>query len=206
MSYTHLSPRERTGLFYMYHVGYSLREIGRRVQRSHSTVSRELPRNGRPFGQCYCDRFAQREANIRKQQPRHRHAYHNQALRDYVNAKLKLGWSPEIIANRLPREGRVGQTWRVSHETIYQWLYREAGNGGQLYRFLVRAHRKRRRQVKYGCGRGVIANRLDISQRPVGANNRSRYGHWEGDTMVGHKHQGRIVTHVERKSRYLLAR
>ena len=95
---------------------------------------------------------------------------------------------------------------RVNHETMYLWLYREAGEGGQMYRYLVRAHRKRRRQNKYGCGRGVIANRLDISQRPVGANNRSRYGHWEGDTMVGHKHQGRIVTHVERKSRYLLAR
>ncbi len=106
MSYTHLSPRERTGLLYMYHVVYSLREIGRHVQRSHNTVSRELPRNGHPFGQCYGDRFAQVEANKRKQQPRHRHAYHNQALRDYVNAKLTLGWSPEIIANRLPREGR----------------------------------------------------------------------------------------------------
>ncbi len=135
MAYTHLSPRERTGLFYMYQVGYSLREIGRRFHRSHSTVSRELKRNGRPFGQCYCDRFAQREANARKNQPRHQHVYRNQVLRAYVNEKLRLGWSPEIIAKRLPRESGLGQPWRVSHETIYLWLYREAGGGGQLYRY-----------------------------------------------------------------------
>lgn len=206
MAYTHLSPRERTGLFYLAQAGYSLREIARRFHRSHTTLSRELKRNGRPSGQCYCDRFAQRQANHRKQQPRHQHAYHNHALRDYVTEKLQLGWSPEIIANRLPRESPLSQKLRVSHETIYQWLYREAGDGGQLYRCLVRAHRKRRRQHKYGAGRGVLANRCPISQRPAGATNRSRYGHWEGDTMVGYQHQGRIVTHVERKSRYLLAR
>ncbi len=55
---------------------------------------------------------------------------------------------------------------------------------------------------------GVASLRIVLisPKRPVGANNCSRYGHWEGDTMVGHKHQGRIVTHVERKSRYGLAR
>ena len=135
MAYTHLSPRERMGLFYLAQAGYSLREMARRLHRSHSTLLREIKRNGRPFGQCYCDRFAQFKANERKKQPRHQHAYHHQALRGYVNEKLTLGWSPEIIANRLPREGGLGQKVRVSHETIYQWLYREAGDGGQMYRY-----------------------------------------------------------------------
>lgn len=206
MTYTHLSPYERLKVFYLVQAGYSLREIARRLTRSHSTVSRELRRNGRPLGACYCDRFAQRQAQHRQRQPRHRRAYHQPVLREYVHAKLRLGWSPEIIAHRLLREPRPGPALPVSPETIYQWVYRDARDGGQLYRYLVRSHRKRQRQHKYGACRGTLANRQPIAQRPAGATNRSRYGHWEGDTMVGHRHQGRIMTHVERKSRYLVAR
>ena len=90
MAYPHLSPREHMVLFYLAQAGYSLREIARRLHRAHSTLSRELKRNGRPLGQCYCDRFVQRQATTRKQQPRHQRAYHNHFLREYVHEKLHL--------------------------------------------------------------------------------------------------------------------
>jgi IS30 family transposase len=63
MSYTHLSARERMGLFYMHQYGYSIREIARRLDRSHTTLSRELKRNARPLEQGYCDHFAHHLAN-----------------------------------------------------------------------------------------------------------------------------------------------
>lgn len=207
MSYTHLSARERMGLFYMHQYGYSIREIARRLDRSHTTLSRELKRNARPLvKQGYCDHVAQHLADQRKRQPRHQKRCMNSELRSYVHCKLNLGWSPEIIANRIKRDYPRQSVFRVSHEAIYQWVYRDAVNNGLLYKRLVRTHKKRKKQGQYGQCRGLIPNRIDISERPEAIERRQRYGHWEGDTMVGGKRQGRIVTHVERKARYTLAR
>lgn len=207
MSYTHLSARERMGLFYMHQSGYSLRAIGRRLGRSHTTLSRELERNARPLkDSCYCDWYAQRKATERRQLPRYQKCYQHESLRVYVNDKLALGWSPDIIANRIKQDFARQHSLRVSPETIYQWIYRDAAQGGALYKLLVRSHKKRKKQFKYGQCRGLIPNRVDISERPEAIDRRQRYGHWEGDTMVGGKQQGRIVTHVERKARYTLAR
>ena len=86
-----------------------------------------------------------------------------------------------------------------------QWVFRDADSGGMLYTHLVRRHKKRRKQRRYGALRGHIPGRVDISQRPLVVDKRARYGDWEGDTMIGCQHQGRLVTHVERKSRLLLA-
>lgn len=205
MTYAHLNARERVSLFYLHQSGFSLREIGRRLNRSHTTISRELERNDRISG-CYCDRAAQASAETRKAVPRHHRRQTNTQLFAYVTDKLELGWSPEIISNRLAKDYpyRV-KKMRVSPETIYQWIFKEAEQGGTLYTHLVRSHKKRRKQRRYGSLRGHIVNRTDISERPKIVDKRRRYGDWEGDTMVGHKHQGRLVTHVERKSRYLLA-
>ena len=205
MSYTHLNARERMSLFYLKQMGLSLREIGRRLNRSHTSISRELKRNNRVSG-CYCDRAAQSFADKRKSLPRHQRCYSNSRLRQYVIDNLKLGWSPEIISHRLPRDYpyRI-KTMRISPEAIYQWIFNDAEQGGMLYTYLVRSHKKRRKQRRYGSLRGHIPDRVDIDERPAVVDTRSRYGDWEGDTMVGHRHQGRFVTHVERKSRYLVA-
>lgn len=205
MPYHHLSAHERMSLFYMHQAGYSLRHIGRRLGRCHSSLSRELRRNAHPLGQCYCDRYAQRQALMRKQQPRHQKRYCQEKLHAYVMTKLRLGWSPQIIAQRIKQDYPRHQNHRISHEAIYQWIYQDAAQGGSLYSRLVRAHKKRRKQRRYAYYHGLIPNRIDISQRPKAINTRRRYGHWEGDTMVGSQHKGRIVTHVERKSRYLIA-
>ena len=93
---------------------------------------------------------------------------------------------------------------RVSHETIYRWIYLEATLDGDLYLNLRRRHKKRRRQKRYGKGRR-FADRKCITQRPEIVEGRQRYGDWEGDTIEGKKSSGYIATMVERKSRYLLA-
>jgi len=80
MSYDHLNQRERMCLFYLLQSGLSLREIGRRLNRSHTTLSREVKRNKRIFG-CYCDRAAQSFAEKRKTIPRHKCRHSNEQLR-----------------------------------------------------------------------------------------------------------------------------
>ena len=94
---------------------------------------------------------------------------------------------------------------RVSHETIYRWIYLDAIEGGTLYHHLRRRRKRRRRQKRYGSGRRFIPGRVSISERPVMVETRERFGDWEGDTVEGKKSTGYFATHVERKSRYLIA-
>jgi IS30 family transposase len=127
-------------------------------------------------------------------------------LVEYVENKLRLDWPPEAISARLkldyPNDGRM----RVSHETIYRWVYLVAMEGGNLHQHLRRRHKKRRRQTRYGSGRRFIPGRVPISQRPPIVDTRERFGDWEGDTLEGRKGCGHLATHVERKSRFLVAK
>ena len=122
----------------------------------------------------------------------------------YVEARLNRQWSPEEISHRLRIEYPTDVSMRVSHETIYRWVYLDAGVEGGLYKNLRRRHKKRRRQKRYGTGRR-FADRKCITQRPRVVETRERYGDWEGDTIEGKRSSGYIATMVERKSRFLLA-
>jgi IS30 family transposase len=92
----------------------------------------------------------------------------------------------------------------VSAETIYQWIFKDAREGGDLYLFLIRCHKKRRRQRRSSLRR-LFENRVSINQRPLIVEQRRRFGDWESDTMEGGKSKGALATHAERKSRYLIA-
>lgn len=111
-----------------------------------------------------------------------------------------MDWSPEQISHTLKK---VGQ--RVSHETIYQWVIEDRRNGGDLYTHLRRRQRKYNRRHGKDTGRGILTDRVPIEQRSTKANNRTEYGYWEADTVLGKKTKGAVlVTLVERKSRFLL--
>lgn len=94
---------------------------------------------------------------------------------------------------------------RISPETIYRWVGLDSQQGGDLFRHLRRRHKHRRRQKRYGAGRRFIPGRVGSEQRPAIVKERSRFGDWEGDLVVGSLNSGAIATHVERKSRYLKA-
>ena len=50
------------------------------------------------------------------------------------------------------------------------------------------------------AGRGLIPNRIDISERPAIVARKTRLGDWEGDTVVSAGHKGGLLTLVERKT------
>jgi len=206
MSYAQLTAEERYVIYHLKLFKLSLREIARRLNRHHTTISREIQRNGaaRPEW-VYWHQDAHRRALQRRQQPRHQRKHGCIALRSQVEKRLRQEWSPEAIAGRLRRDHPENQEMHVSTETIYRWIYRDASQGGSLFICLRKQYKKRRRQCRYGTGRGLIVGRISIHERPDCVTARQRYGDWEGDTVEGGKGSGYIATHVERKSRYLIA-
>jgi IS30 family transposase len=203
MSYQHFTAKERHTLMHLLYCKLSYREIGCRLGRHHTSISREVTRNQRIVGN-YWDEPAQRWARQRRQQARHTRKQSNKPLKAYVLKKLREDWSPETIAGRLELDFPRQRLMRMSPEGIYQWIYSDALSGGNLYLHLLRHHKKRRKHCRYGT-RGLIPDRVSIHDRPLGVEGRRRFGHWESDTVEGAKGSGGIATHVERKSRLLVA-
>jgi IS30 family transposase len=206
MPYNHLSENERYVISHLAVAEYSIREIARRINRHHTTVSRELKRNG-PEYDCtiYWYDWTHLKALKRRHKARHTRRRSNQRLVKYVERKTIEDWSPEIIAQKLQIDFPDDDEMRVSHETIYRWIYLDANNGGTHYTHLRRRRKKRRKQKRYGSGRRFIPGRVSITERPAIVNTRNRFGDWEGDTVEGKKGTGCLATHVERRSRYLIA-
>lgn len=206
MSYNHLTEKDRYVISHLSAAKYSVREIARRINRHHTTVSRELKRNG-PEYDCtiYWYNWSHPKALKRRHKARHKRRRLNSRLVKYVERKLIEDWSPEIIAEKLLIDFPDDDEMRISHETIYRWIYLDAQEGGTHYTHLRRRRKRRRRQKRYGSGRRFIPGRISIVERPAIVNTRERFGDWEGDTVEGKKGTGGVATHVERRSRYLIA-
>jgi IS30 family transposase len=205
MSYVHLKAEERYVIHHLKLYGLSLREIGRRLNRSASTVSRELKRNTGQYQEVYWYEDAQDWAEQRRHQTRLSAKKSDNKLYGYMLSGLKSGWSPQLISGRIKKEYRRHRNMRISTETLYRWVYRDAVNGGELYKLLPRHHKKRKRHSGRFKHIGRIKDRVGIENRPSVVDSRSRYGDWESDTLEGAKGKGGLATHVERKSRYLVA-
>jgi IS30 family transposase len=174
-------------------------QIARRLGRSPSTMGREIKRNSGQRG--YRPKQAQEKAGQRARRPGPR-AW-TQAMMSEVQEKMQTRqWTPEIISERARKEGRHF----VCKESIYQWIYRQAREGGRLWEHLPRARRKRRRRCprREGRGRGRIPFRRDIDERPKEVHKRKQAGHWEGDLVNGAPGSGHVVSMVERRTRYTL--
>jgi len=116
-----------------------------------------------------------------------------------VEMLTRQEFSPEQICGRLAIEDQ--QT--VSHESIYQYIYADKAQGGDLHSFL-RCQKERKKRYGSHSRRGKIPNRISIDERPDVVDERSRIGDWEGDTIIGKGHSGAIVSLVDRFSRYTL--
>ena len=91
----------------------------------------------------------------------------------------------------------------LSHESIYQYIWRDKAEGGLLYKHLRRACKSKKVYGKRDL-RGHIKNRVSIDERPPEVDEKKEFGHWEIDLMVGSHHKGFLVTAVERKTKHTL--
>jgi transposase, IS30 family len=203
----YLTLLERQRIATLRRQGLSLREIGRRLGRAPSTVSRELRRNSASHDVGgYDGDLAHSRARQRIERPRGGRFATEPGLREAVQTKLKREWSPEQIAAWLRTEFPDRPRWHVCHETIYQAVYNGAkcGLSRQLTTKLRtgRPLRKRRRRAHERTPR-FIAPALLIDHRPAVVDERGRVGDWEGDLITGRAGLSAIGTLVCRRSRYI---
>jgi len=199
VSYTRVTQEERRLVYEWKQEGKGVRKIAELLKRAASTVSREVFRN--TGGRGYRPKQAQELAEARALRPGPR-GFTDEVRLD-AEEKLRKGWTPEAICGRARFEGRE----HVCKETIYKHVYADAKAGGDLWKNLPRAKRKRKRRCprQDGRRRGVIPGRRGIETRPPEVELRITVGHWEGDLVVGAYATGYLVTVVERVTRYTLA-
>jgi len=204
MSYSHLTRDERAMIAALLSQSHSLRSIARILGRHHSTIVREVRRFGMNRS-CYEYQHAQWHAESCRMKARHHYRSDYLPLIDQVVCWLEEDWSPEQISMRLYQDYPRDQRMRLSIESLYQWIYRWAEQGRQFYRHLRRQRQQRVRHTDRRYHPFYGLDKRHISERPKSAKVRSRYGHWEGDLVLGERGTGGILTCVDRKSRYLIA-
>jgi len=184
--------------------GDSFRAIGKLLNRDHSVVSREVERKG--GRSAYRAIPAQQRADEQRARPTPRLLEKNTAVHDVVNAGLKQDWSPQQISKRWREDYPDDDTLRVSAETVYESLYRQAR--GELRTQLKIALRQGRtcrvNRSRPAVARGKIRDMINISERPVEAEDRAVPGFWEGDLIIGKGGKSQIATLVERASRFTM--
>lgn len=190
-SFSQLTIAQRYQISGFVALGLSLREMARRLHIAASTVSRELRRNKNPQGD-YVLALAQTLSDQRRRAAPKATKVTDARLKAIAHC-LKEGWSPEQISGYL----RLKHAISVSHEWVCQQILKDKAQGGQLYRLLPQGNKKYRKRFGSHDTRGCIPGRVDISERPAIVDARSRFGDWEGDTIVGSGHSA-IATFVER--------
>ena len=201
MKFTNISATERLEISILWSKGYSCRSIAKSLKRSPNTISLELRKN-KTKGK-YDPKKAQMKSRLRKRMRRLQwmKIEENKELKKYVIEGLKKKWNPDEISGRMKLEKKHVV---VSKNSIYRWLY---SSRGQKYCPLLYSKRYHRRKRAGSKKRTLIPNRVDISRRFRGAENRTRYGHWEKDAVVSRSGvSASLAVAEERKSRLLDAR
>lgn len=195
MSYSQLTQEQRYVICVLNRRGETQSDIADEIGVHKATISRELKRNRGQRGYRYqqAHRFARRR--------RRGKAKRRITDDDWAEVKrlLKHQWSPEQISGRLDRE----DTGSISHQWIYQYVWDDKDQGGDLFKNLRCRSRYRK---KYGSKdrRGRLRNRTSIEDRPDEVDQKTRIGDWEADTVIGKRSRGALLSMVERQTKFLV--
>jgi len=196
MKYNQLTLIKRYQILTLLKERYSQKDIALKISVHPSTISREL----KPFkGKEYNPEEAHIQVKLKHIKKPKRKALTKQKEK-YIRAKIKEDWSPEQIAGRMKKD----TDYSVSHETIYQFIYKNKSNGGILYKHLRHRNKKYHNRLNKTQKRSKIPNRVSIDKRSKVVDKKARLGDWEIDTIIGKDHKGAILTIVDKKSKFLL--
>jgi transposase, IS30 family len=205
-NYQHFTKEQRIELWSLHKQEFSLRYIAKELDKSTSSISRELQRNKDPTTGDY-------HYSLAHQQARNRRCKANKLrikiqlgsnLEEYILKKLELNWSPEQIAGRLRLDQEKLKLPTPTCQTIYDHIYLHRKD----YRHYLRCKKgkyRRKRGTRLREQEREELKKKRIDTRPEIINQRERLGDWEGDTIIGAEKTIHILTHVDRTSGYLLA-
>jgi len=200
-----LAAKERDQIAIFLAKGFSKRKIAKKLGRSVSTISDETKRNSNMGS--YEAVHAHRACKQRKKYALRRIVIplKNQKVYQYVIAKIRNGWSPEQISGRMKSDYPNDLKMRISYETIYKFIYSAKGKELNLFEYLPRKRKRRKKKSGRSPHRSRIPDRVSIHDRPKEIDKREEFGHWEGDSVIGKGRDHGLHTEVERVSRYLEA-
>lgn len=200
MSHKQLSSKERIVLEKLFSSRIRQKEIAAILGRHKSTISKELARNKDKNGN-YSLKTAKKKLKNRRTEAnqKFKKMTTKSSLKQYVIRKLKKYWSPQQTAAKLTLKGQ-----KICHETIYQFVYNERPDLMKYLRAKKGKYRRRHGTVNREKYREEASKRR-VDARPKIVEKRTRIGDWEGDTIRGGDKKSAVLTHVDRKSGYLIA-
>ena len=199
MSYRQITSDERYMISTLRLQGFNQSQTADILGRHRSSISRELRRNATAADGCYRPFTAAERTRGRRSRSRRMTRFTAEQWH-HVHHGLRQQWSPEQIAGRLRR----AETWTISHETIYAHIWYDKARGGQLFRDLRCASKRRRKRHGTYDSRGRLAGKRLITERPAAIDRRAELGHWEVDTVVGVGAPDCVATLVERKTGFTM--
>ena len=198
MRYRQLTSGDRYMISALRKQGIAPSIIARALGRHRSTICRELRRNGCVDGGYRPSKAVFRTSGRRSRSRRNKHL--SPEIFRRVIRWLEEKWSPDQISHIL----RLDEATLISHESIYQYIWRDKREGGRLFTHLRCASKRRRKRYRSYDSRGRLEGKRHISERPASVESRQEVGHWEIDTVGGAQGKDCIVTLVERKWGYAL--
>ncbi len=192
----HLSYQEKCETYIGLCQAKSIRFIAKELDRSPSTISREVRRNGDTIGYL-------RPADTKRVSKKRGFSKidQNLQLKEYIMEKLNMHWSPGAIAGRWNLQTEDDDT--ITHESIYRWIYAPKQAQQRLYLLLPR-RKKRRYMPRRRKTKILIPERVSIRHRPVAVNERKEFGHLEADLLFhSGSQQANVLSTIERCSRFV---
>ncbi len=191
---THLTVGQRYEIFVLLQQDFSQKNIAKAISKDKSVISREIQRNSvrgvydPEKAHCmYLERL--------KHKPRKN--IFTDEIKEFVENQIRKDFSPEQIVGRCKHLSIDC----VSHERIYQHVWSDKRQGGDLSTHLRHKGRKYRKRGNKKDKRGIIKNRIGIEERPKIVEDKKRLGDLEIDTVIGQNHKGAILTINDRVSK-----
>ena len=192
---SHLSYAQRYSIEVLLKAGKTQTEIGMILSVDKSVISREVRRNRDERNFVYRAKLAQKKYDGRLYS-KPKHIKIDADICSEINALIEQDFSPEQVSGVLKKKNETA----VSHEWIYQHIWKDKHQKGTLFTHLRRKGRRYRKRGSSKDSRGQIVGRVSIKNRPKEANNRTEFGHLEVDTIIGQNHKGAIITLNDRAS------
>lgn len=190
---SHLTQEQRYTIEVLKKENYSQTAIAERIGKHKSVICRELKRNCDKRNGSYRAGLAHRRCE-KRHSDKNKKIYFTYEVEEFVTKWIKEDYSPEQIVGFAKIEGINC----VSVERIYQFIWTDKKQGGDLYTHLRTQGKRYRKRGASKDKRGQIVGRIGIEKRPIEVQAKERIGDFEIDLVIGKDHKGALLTANDR--------